>query len=111
MPFWLIARYSVGELEPLTTEFTDGRRALNVFSFEEEATLFLRLGACGGWRVRASGAGELVSVLFGPCREVDLVALDPLPQREDEVVNTLLCVDRERFVSFLLRKGSGHQGD
>jgi hypothetical protein len=48
--------------------------------------------------------------LSGPCGEVELVALDPLPQGEAEAVNRLLCVDRERFVGFLLRKGSGHQG-
>ena len=108
MPFWLIARHDVGRLEHLTTEFTDGRRALNIFSFEEEARLFLCHSNCGGWRVRATGIGELVSVLSGPCREVELVALDPLPQREAEAVNIVLCVDRERFVGFLLRKGSGH---
>jgi hypothetical protein len=108
MPFWLIARHDLGRLEALTTEFSDGRRALNIFSFEEEARLFLRLGTHSGWRVRATGLGELVSVLYGPCREVELVALDPLPQREAETVNSLLCVDRERFVGFLLRKGSGH---
>ena len=108
MPFWLIARHDVGRLEPLATEFTDGRRALNIFSFEEEAWLFLRLGTRDGWWGRATGTGELLSVLSGPCREVELVALDPLPQREAEAVNRLLCVDRERFVGFLLRKGSGH---
>jgi hypothetical protein len=108
MQFWLIMRHDGGSLEPLETEFTDGRRALNIFSFEEEARLFLRLGAHGGWRVRATATGELVSILSGPCREVELVALDPLPQREAEAANTLLCVDRERFVGFLLRKGSGH---
>ena len=109
MQFWLIVRHDVGSLEPLATEFTDGRRALNIFSFEEEARLFLRLlGTHGGWRVRATGIGELVSVLYGPCREVDLVALDLLRQRGAEAVNTLLCVDRERFVGFLLQRGSGH---
>ena len=100
MPFWLIARHDLGRLEALTTEFSDGRR-------EEEARLFLRLGTHSGWRVRATGLGELVSVLYGPCREVELVALDPLPQREAETVNSLLCVNRERFVGFL-RKGSDH---
>jgi hypothetical protein len=93
-------------LESLTTEFTDGRRAPNIFSFEEGARLYLRFGTRGGWRVR--GIEDLVSVLSGPCREVELVALDPLPQREAGAVNRLLCVDRKRFVDFLLRKRSGH---
>jgi hypothetical protein len=108
MPFWLIVRHGPGGLEPLTTEFTDGRKALGIFSFEEEARLFQRLGTCGGWRVRATGIAELLSVLYGPCRGMELVALDQLPQREAEAVNRLLCVDRERFVGFLQQKRSGH---
>jgi hypothetical protein len=108
MQFWLIIRDGVGRLEPLAIEFTDGRRALGIFSFEEEARMFLSLGTHGGWRVRATGNGELVSVLYGACREVELIALDPVPQREAEAVNSLLCVDQARFVDFLLRKGSGY---
>jgi hypothetical protein len=109
MPFWLIARDGASRWDPLTPRLADGRRALCVFSFEEEARLFLRFGAEDVWRVRAIGIGELVSVLSGPCGQVELVVLDPLPQREAGVVNRLLCVDRERFVAFLMRKGSGHQ--
>ena len=94
--------------EPLTVGFGDGKRALAAFSFEEEARLFLRLGGRRGWRVRAAGLGELVSMLSGPGGGVGLVVLDPLPQGEAEAVSRLLCVKRERFVGFLLRKGSGH---
>jgi hypothetical protein len=109
MQFWLVVRDGIGRLEPLTTELTDGRRALSIFSFEEEAKLSLRLDPCGGWRVRATGIGALASVLSDPCREVELVVLDPLPQRQAEALNSLLCMDRERFVYFL-RKGPGYQG-
>ena len=105
MQFWLVVRDGVGRMEPLTTELNGGRRALTVFSFEEEATLFLRLCARRGWRVRATGTGELLSILTGPCREVELVALDPLPHNEAGALNSLLCADRQRFVGFLLRKG------
>jgi hypothetical protein len=105
MQFWLVVRDGVGRMEPLTTELNGGRRALTVFSFEEEATLFLRLCTRRGWRVRATGTGDLLSILTGPCREVELVALDPLPQNEAGALNGLLCVDRQRFVGFLLRKG------
>ena len=109
MPFWLIAKHGVERLEPLAIELTDGRRAPSVFSYEE-ARLFIRLGTRGGWQVRATGIGGLVSVLSGPCGEIGLVPLDPLPQRQAEALNGLLFVDRERFVDFLVRKGSGHQG-
>jgi hypothetical protein len=108
MRFWLTYRNGLGRPEePLTVGFGDGSRALAVFSFEEEARLFLRLGGRRGWRVRAGGVGELVSMLSGPGVGVELVALDPLPQGEAEEMNRLLCVKRERFVSFLLRRGSG----
>jgi hypothetical protein len=110
MQFWLVARDGVGRLELLTRELPDGRRALSIFSFEEEARLFLTRGTCGGWRVRMTGIEELVSILSGPRREVELVALDPLPQRQAEALNSLVCVSRERFVGFLLRKGSGRRG-
>jgi hypothetical protein len=53
---------------------------LPVFSFEEEADMFLRLGDYDNqWRTRESCAGELVSVRYGPCADVKSVALDPLP--------------------------------
>ncbi len=106
--FWLVSGGGPGRPEePLTVGFKDGSRALAVFSFEEEARLFLRLGS-RGWRVRVAGIGELVSMLSGPGVGAELVALDPLPQGEAEAVNRLLCVKRERFVGLLLRKGSGH---
>ena len=109
MRFWLVVREGVGRPEPMTTELADGRRTLCVFSFGEEARLFLHLGDVGGgWRVRAAGVRELVSVLSGLCGGVELVALDPLPQREAEALNGLLCADQERFAGCLLRKGSGH---
>lgn len=108
--FWLLVRNGVGWLEPLTTEVADGRRALCVFSFEEEAKLFLRLDAPCGWRARTTGVGELASVLSDPCREVGLVALDPLPQGGAAALNDLLCVGRERFVRFLLQEGPAHRG-
>jgi hypothetical protein len=107
MRFWLVSGNGPSRPEePLTVGFKDGSRALAVFSFEEEARLFLRLGGRRGWRVRAAGVGELVSILSGPGVGVELVALDPLSQGEAAEVNRLLCVKRERFVGFLLRKGS-----
>jgi hypothetical protein len=81
----------------------DGRTVLPVFSFEEEAALFLCLGAQGSWHVRRTGAGELVSLLYGPCREVELVALDPISDVELDLMNRLVSLERSRFVDVLLR--------
>ena len=100
---WLIARDRDAELEVFAVE-RDGGRILPVFSFEEEAELFLRLEAVGdGWRTRETSSGELVSVLCGPCAKVKKVALDPLPPAvgAEEWID-LLCLDREAFARTLL---------
>ena len=75
-PLWLIAKQRCNGLEV----FTIGSNVLPVFSFREEAEMFLGLGyAADGWQLRETTCGELVSVLYGPCRKVDYVALDPVP--------------------------------
>ncbi len=73
-PLWLIA-----EQRPIGLEvFTIGSDVLPVFSFREEAQMFLGLGhAADSWQVKETTGGELVSVLYGPYREVEHVALDP----------------------------------
>jgi hypothetical protein len=103
-PYWLLAKRRCGRLEVLTTSLADGRRVLPVFSFEEEATLFLCLGVQGSWQVRRTGPGELVSLLYGPCREVELVALDPMSEVEAGVMNGVVSVERSRFVDVLLHR-------
>jgi hypothetical protein len=103
-PYWLLAKRRCGRLEVLTTSLVDGRRVLPVFSFEEEAALFLCLGVQGTWQVRRTGPGELVSLLYGPCRQVELVALDPMSEIETDVMNRLVSVERGKFVDILLRR-------
>ena len=73
-----------------------------VFSFEEEAEMFLHLGGYDGWRARESCAGELVSVLCGPCLDAKDVALDPLPQMLEDGTIGLVRVGRRRFVGQLM---------
>jgi hypothetical protein len=103
-PYWLLAKRRCGRLEVLTTSLVDGRRVLPVFSFEEEAALFLCLGVQGTWQVRRTGPGELVSLLYDPCRQVELVALDPMSEIETDVMNRLVSVERGKFVDILLRR-------
>jgi hypothetical protein len=103
-PYWLLAKRRCGRLEVLTTSLADGRRVLPVFSFEEEAALFLCLGVQGSWQVRRTGPGELVSLLYGPCRQVELVALDPMSEAEIDMTDRLVSVERGRFVDVLLRR-------
>lgn len=76
--YWTIA----GEDSATGVVSIDGGEALAVFGFREEAELFLRFEeAAAGWRVREATAGELISVLYGPCVGVERVLIDPLPQR------------------------------
>ncbi len=76
-PLWLIARQGFSGLEV----FTIGRHVLPVFSFREEVEAFLHFSdAADGWRARETTSGELVSVLYGPCRDVEHISLDPLPE-------------------------------
>ena len=104
---WLIARDGGGGLEPMCVDGERGR-VLPVFSFEEEAEMFLCLGGRDGdgWRARGTSVGELVSVLFGPCADAGSVALDPLPEMLDDGMAGLVEVGRERFLERLAAEHS-----
>lgn len=102
--YWLITKNHNSNIEVHTIK--RGReKALPVFSYEEEAEMFLRFGDVGeGWRVRQSRIGELVSVLYGPCASVKNVALDPLPEMVAERFVGLVSLDRERFIERIIAR-------
>jgi hypothetical protein len=104
--YWLIARNENSRLEVLATGLASEAKAMPVFSHEEEAEMFLRLWELGfdGWRARESTAGELISVLYGPCASVERVALDPLPAMVLERTVGLVSLSRERFVDLVLSR-------
>lgn len=81
---------------------------LPVFSFEEEAEMFLGLGALGGsWQIRETTVGEIISVLYGPCVGVKQVALDPCPARVGgEAVLGLVSLPKDDFTRNLVDKKS-----
>ncbi|MDP9456803.1 MAG: hypothetical protein M3Q60_13740 [Actinomycetota bacterium] len=107
LTYWLIARRGVVWTEVLTVE-VGGEKALPVFSFEEEAGLFLLFGDAGpGWRVRKTAAEEVVHVLFGPRAGTRRVVLDPLPAVLGEDANLLASLGRDEFVRFV----GGRRGD
>ena len=103
-PYWLLAKRRRDRLEVLTTSLADGRRVLPVFSFEEEAKLYLRPSIRGRWRVRQTGPGELVSLLCGLCKEVELVALDQMSDLETDVMSRLVSLERDRFEDIILHR-------
>ena len=105
--FWLIVRRENSRTEVLTIDpdGDGGKETLPVFSFEEEAKMFLRFEMSGNpsWRVRESTVGELALVLLGPYASVKKVALDPLPvEVGGEAMMSLVSLERERFLLSLV---------
>jgi predicted alpha/beta hydrolase len=102
-PYRLIVNNEKDRMDVLTIQLSTGGEALPVFSHEEEAEKFVRLGSWGaGWRAREASARELVSVLLGPCAGLGLVALDPWPEIHAEMVVGLIGVNRVDFVNLLV---------
>jgi hypothetical protein len=105
--FWLIAKTENGRIEACTVNLPDGEEALAVFGHAEEAEMFLQLEVSNrGWRIRESSAGEVVSVLYGPCKGIDNVVLDPLPRMLAERTVGLVSMRRERFLEPITTGGS-----
>ena len=106
--YWLIAEKRNNRLEALTIRTGCGQETLPIFSSEEETELFLRFGGvAGGWRARQSSAGELVSVLSGPCAGVKKMALDPSPEMVVEGTVGLVSLLRESFMNLIMARRSG----
>jgi hypothetical protein len=72
---YLIARLENNRLRVLTLAAGE---TLPVFGTRRAAHDFLRDGGFGGgWQVRESTAGELISLLMGHLADVEIIALDP----------------------------------
>ena len=109
--YWLIAEKRNNRIDALTIRTDDEQETLPVFSSEEEAKIILRFGGVtGGWRARESSAGELVSVLSGPCAGVKKVALDPSPEMVVEGTVGLVSLLRESFMNLIMARRSGPLG-
>ena len=100
--WWLLVRGDGSGMEVFVVD-RGGERAVLVFSGEGEAEMFVWLGGAfeDGWWVRETSAGELVSLLYGPCAGVGSVALDPSPGMEPHKLG-LLSVSRGRFVGRII---------
>lgn len=104
---YVIGRHEEGRLELFRVSLQEGdKKALPVFSLQEPARRFLQHGNLESeWYVRESGNGELVSLLLGPCADVQWILPNPLPEpfaAEDALLNLM---DRENFVCLLLTWG------
>jgi hypothetical protein len=72
-PLWTIMGYQNNRINTLTIDPDGDGGFLAVFSFKEEAEVFLSLledHEKSGWQSREVSAGELVSLLLGPCAGV-----------------------------------------
>jgi hypothetical protein len=109
--YWVIARDAkdgFGQPDLLTVDLDGTGETLPVFSFEEEAEMFLWLQTIeDGREVRETTPGQLVSILYGPCADVGRVMLDPLPEIGARVQISLLGMDRNEFVESAM---GGEQG-
>jgi hypothetical protein len=101
---YVIVRREITCPELLRVSLESGEEVLPVFSSEEAARRFLISYSHGEevWRVRECSAGELTSLLLGPCMDVEHVLLNPLQEPftvEDALVKP---IHRESFVASLL---------
>jgi hypothetical protein len=107
--FWTIVRSRNTRLEVLIIDRND-EKTLSVFTFKEEAEVFLGLGGMetAGYQIRETSTGELVSMLCGPCRDAGTVLLDPPPEFCGEALLDLVSLSRRRFLQTLAseRRGS-----
>ena len=77
--------------------------SLPVFSFREEAELFLALDGLGSdWRAVESGPGDFISLLFGPLSGIGSVVLDPLPAMLRDRTASLVSLSLESFADRFL---------
>jgi hypothetical protein len=104
--FWLL----VGDRDGRSEIFTlgAGGETVPVFSFEEEAHLFLVLGGLEGpWRTSEIAATDLVSALTGPSHGTQNVVLDPFPEIGFREYLGAVSLRREVFVDLItLQAGS-----
>src|SRR5215213_2589191 len=101
--YWVITKDGFGQPDLLTVDLDGTGEALPVFSFEEEAEMFLWLQRTeDGWEVREITPGQLVSILYGPCADVGRVMLDPLPEIGLNMQISLLGMDRNDFVESVM---------
>ena len=108
----MIAKHDNGRMDVLTLGPDSDVEILPVFSFEEEAEMFLRFEMPEtGWRARRITAGELTSLLYELCIGVKKVALDPLPVVDVEMLFDLTGSGKEDFLRSFVGEPSAPRGE
>jgi hypothetical protein len=110
--YWIVTRRETGRTAPLIVTLPEGGEALPVFSFEEEAEMFLWFVENGDeWQAFEVSGGEVLSFLFGPRAIAQNVALDPSPEIVNEMAVGLVTLSRERFVGRIVDADDAGSGD
>jgi hypothetical protein len=100
--YWLICD-GTGPPGALVLELAGLGRTLPVFSFPEEAEMFLRLdGLDGDWEVREGVADDFFPHFFGRRERVESVVLDPLPGTMGDGAEGPVGIGPGRFVDRFL---------
>jgi hypothetical protein len=101
--YWLICD-GTGPPGALVLDLAGLGRTLPVFSFPEEAEMFLALDGLGEeWEVREGVARDFFPHFFGPRAGVESVVLDPLPGAMGDGAEGSVGIGPERFVDRFLR--------
>jgi hypothetical protein len=96
--FWLIVRGDADQPIIFELETGSGEKSLPVFSFEEEARLFLRLGGLEGhWRASKTDAATLAET----CSGTEFVVLDPFPDVGLDALDEAVSLRWEMFLDLL----------
>ena len=101
-PYWLIASRATGPIEGLLVDGGRGK-ALPVFCSREKAEAYAET-AGPGWCARECSAGELVSLLCGPCSGARVVLVDP-PARISPAGRPPRAFGRRELMGLLVRGG------
>lgn len=98
--YWLLVKDTANEIESLlTTDLSNSGRMLPVFSFEEEAEMYLCMrGSRDEWHAKEVATSELRSLFDTTLENIVSVTLDPIPENSFFDTSGLLSISRQDFI-------------
>lgn len=97
--YWLLVRDTENGIETLTTGLSNSGRMLPVFSFKEEAEMYLCMrGPRDEWRIKEILPEKLRSLFDTVLDNIVSVTLDPIPENSFFDASGLLSITRQDFI-------------